>query len=149
MLVGMAVPLVERSSSLQVAVERLASLLTGGGTGLADPAGSRLEFEAEIALRPLERAVLAPAEGWAVGGGDQAIGAVQGRGPTAGRAGAGGGRLARSPRPVVGARGPQPGGRPGGGGPPRPRCPVRVPGRPVAGRRAGADAGCARRPVRR
>src|SRR4051794_10687832 len=73
MLVGMAVPLVERSSSLQVAVERLASLLTGGGTGLADPAGSRLEFESEIVLRPLERAVLAPAEVWAVDGGQAVV----------------------------------------------------------------------------
>jgi hypothetical protein len=73
MLVGMAVPLVERSSSLQVAVERLASLLTGGGTGLADPAGSRLEFEAEIVLRPLERALLPPAEVWAVDGGQAVV----------------------------------------------------------------------------
>src|SRR5947208_5615319 len=73
MLVGMAVPLVERSSSLQAAVERLASLLTGGGTGLADHAGSRLEFEAEIVLRPLERAVLPPAEVWAVDGGQAVV----------------------------------------------------------------------------
>jgi hypothetical protein len=77
MLVGMAVPLAdpvaERSSSLQVAVERLASLLTGGGTGLADPAGGRLEFEAEITLRPLTRALLPPAEVWAVDGGQAVV----------------------------------------------------------------------------
>jgi hypothetical protein len=72
MLVGMVVPLVERSSSLESAVGRLASLLTGAGTGLADPAGSRLEFEAEIELRPLAGA-LPPAEVWAVDGGQAVV----------------------------------------------------------------------------
>ena len=69
----MAVPVVERSSSLKSAVERLASLLTGGGTALADPAGSRLEFEPEIELRPLARAELPPGEVWAVDGGQAVV----------------------------------------------------------------------------
>lgn len=69
----MAVPLVERSSSLESAVERLASLLTGGGTALADPAGSRLEFEPEVEVRPLARAPLPPPEVWAVDGGQAVV----------------------------------------------------------------------------
>jgi hypothetical protein len=73
MLEAMTVPLVERSSSLGSAVERLASLLTGGGTGLADPAGNRLEFEAEIRLQPLARAAAPPADVWAVDGGQAVV----------------------------------------------------------------------------
>jgi hypothetical protein len=73
MLEAMTVPLVERSSSLGSAVERLAALLTGGGTGLADPAGNRLEFEAEIRLQPLVRAAAPPADVWAVDGGQAVV----------------------------------------------------------------------------
>src|SRR5436305_3957530 len=72
MLERMTVPLVERSSSLESAVERLAALLTGGGAALADPAGDRLELESEIVLRPLVRAPAPPGDVWAVDGG-QAI----------------------------------------------------------------------------
>ena len=60
------------TSSLETAAARLAALLTGGGTSLADPnPNSHLEFEAVIGLRPLER-TRAPADVWAVDGG-QAI----------------------------------------------------------------------------
>lgn len=61
------------TSSLEVAAARLAALLTGGGSSLADPGGhSGLEFEAVIGLRPLERTA-APAEVWAVDGGQALV----------------------------------------------------------------------------
>jgi len=69
----MAQPVIERSTSLVRAVERRAHLLTGGGTGLADHTGSRLQFEPEIVLRPLARAALPPAEAWAVDGGQAVV----------------------------------------------------------------------------
>ncbi len=60
------------TSSLETAAARLATLLTGGGTSLADPnPNSNLEFEAIIGLHALERTT-APADVWAVDGG-QAI----------------------------------------------------------------------------
>jgi hypothetical protein len=60
-------------TSVEIAAGRLAVLLTGGGTGLADPGGrGELEFEATIALRSLER-TKAPAEAWAVDGGQALV----------------------------------------------------------------------------
>jgi hypothetical protein len=60
-------------TTLAVAAERLAALLTGGGSSLADPSGtSDLEFEAVIGLRPLARGV-APAAAWAVDGGQALV----------------------------------------------------------------------------
>ena len=70
----MALRAPEQDSSLTSAVERLAGLLTGGGTALADHTGGRLEFEAEIRLQPLARAPAPPADVWAVDGG-QAVAA--------------------------------------------------------------------------
>ncbi|MDQ4071047.1 MAG: DNA double-strand break repair nuclease NurA [Actinomycetota bacterium] len=61
------------SLSLRTAAERLAALLTGGGTSLADPGGGHLQFEAEITLRPLSRASAPPAEVWAVDGGQAVV----------------------------------------------------------------------------
>ncbi|MDQ4089101.1 MAG: hypothetical protein M3163_02175, partial [Actinomycetota bacterium] len=58
--------LVSSSPSLQTAAERLAALLTGGGGGLADAGNGHLQFDAEIRLRPLVRAIAPPAEVWAV-----------------------------------------------------------------------------------
>jgi hypothetical protein len=56
-------------SSLEAAAERLAALLTGSTTTLADPSGhSDLEFPGAVAVRSLERGV-APADVWAVDGG--------------------------------------------------------------------------------
>ena len=69
MVHGVATP----ESSLATAVDRLAALLTGAGGGLADPSGGRLEFEAEITLRPLEREGATPAEVWAVDGGQALV----------------------------------------------------------------------------
>jgi hypothetical protein len=61
------------TSSLETAAARLAALLTGGGTSLADPSGtSDLEFEAVIGLRPLRRGV-APDDAWAVDGGQALV----------------------------------------------------------------------------
>lgn len=59
-------------TSLDAAASRLAALLTGGGSALADVGGrGDLEFEAVIGLRPLTRRP-APVDVWAVDGG-QAI----------------------------------------------------------------------------
>ena len=59
----------EPMSSLEAAAERLAALLTGASTELAEPSGrSDLEFLAEVAVRPLTRAT-PPADVWAVDGG--------------------------------------------------------------------------------
>src|SRR5688500_5417373 len=61
------------TASLQAAASRLAALLTGGGSSLADPSGSSdLEFEAFVQLRPLERTA-PPAEAWAVDGGQALV----------------------------------------------------------------------------
>lgn len=59
--------------SIRAAGTRLAELLTGGGTGLRDPGGGvALEFEPELVLRPLTR-MAAPAEVWAVDGGQALV----------------------------------------------------------------------------
>lgn len=61
------------TSSLETAAARLAELLTGGGSSLADPSGSSaLEFESVIDLRELRRGP-APAEAWAVDGGQALV----------------------------------------------------------------------------
>jgi hypothetical protein len=59
----------EPMSSLEAAAERLAALLTGVSTELAEPTGrSDLEFLGEVTVRPLERAA-PPDDVWAVDGG--------------------------------------------------------------------------------
>jgi hypothetical protein len=59
----------EPMSSLEAAAERLAALLTGASTELAEPTGrSDLEFLPDVAIRPLARAA-APGDVWAVDGG--------------------------------------------------------------------------------
>jgi len=63
----------QQRSTLGVAVDRLANLLTGGGRSLADEGGGRLEFESDIAVRPLVRAEAPPAEVWAVDGGQALV----------------------------------------------------------------------------
>ncbi len=55
-------------ATLETAAERLASLLTGAGTGLSDPTLSSLTFEDQILPRPLPR-LPPPADVWAVDGG--------------------------------------------------------------------------------
>jgi hypothetical protein len=61
------------ATTLEAAATRLAALLTGGGSSLADPSGtSDLEFEAVIGLRPLAAAA-APADAWAVDGGQALV----------------------------------------------------------------------------
>ena len=59
-------------STLETAAERLAALLTGSGTGLADPTLGSLTFEDEIVVRPLER-LAAPGDLWAVDGGQATV----------------------------------------------------------------------------
>ena len=60
-------------SSLEAAAERLAALLTGSATTLADPSGhSDLAFTGEVAVRPLVRAA-EPADVWAVDGGQALV----------------------------------------------------------------------------
>jgi hypothetical protein len=61
--------------TLETAAARLAALLTGGGSaGLADAGGrGDLEFEALVALRPLDRAEAPPADAWAVDGGQALV----------------------------------------------------------------------------
>ena len=67
-------PPVAGPGSLEAAAARLAALLTGGGSSLADAdPHSDLEFEAMIGLRPLRRAAGAPADGWAVDGGQALV----------------------------------------------------------------------------
>ncbi len=61
------------TTALQTAAERLATLLTAGGGGLADPGNGHLEFDAEIRLRPLSRAIVPPVEVWAVDGGQAVV----------------------------------------------------------------------------
>jgi hypothetical protein len=60
------------ASSLETAASRLAALLTGARGELADATFSDLEFEADIAIRPLPRAA-APADVWAVDGGQSLV----------------------------------------------------------------------------
>ncbi len=60
------------AGTLETAAERLASLLSGGGTGLSDPTLASLAFEDEIILRALERRD-PPAEVWAVDGGQATV----------------------------------------------------------------------------
>ena len=61
------------NASLASAAARLTTLLTGGGSSLADPSGtSDLEFEAVIGLRALRRGV-APVDAWAVDGGQALV----------------------------------------------------------------------------
>ena len=59
-------------TSLQSAAHRLAALLTGAGTGLADPTLGTLEFEDHVEPRRLER-LDAPADVWAVDGGQATV----------------------------------------------------------------------------
>src|SRR5947209_220286 len=66
MLEGMAL------STLDDAAARLASVLMGSGGALRDPTGSPLEFEPELAIRPLMR-LPAPADAWAVDGGQAVV----------------------------------------------------------------------------
>src|SRR5947207_11472131 len=63
------------SATIDDAAARLADLLMGGGDVLADPdpAGARLEFEADVAPRHLARASAAPADVWAVDGGQALV----------------------------------------------------------------------------
>jgi hypothetical protein len=59
----------EPMSSLEVAAERLAALLTGASPELSEPTGrSDLEFLADLEIRPLTRAK-APGDVWAIDGG--------------------------------------------------------------------------------
>ena len=67
-------PTALQSVSLQAAAARLATLLQGGGSALADPdRRGHLEFDAEIHPRPLVRAAAAPVETWAVDGGQAVV----------------------------------------------------------------------------
>ena len=61
--------------SLEAAADRLAALLTGGGSSLADAnPNSDLDFEAVIGLRRLERSASGPpADVWAVDGGQALV----------------------------------------------------------------------------
>ncbi|MEA2687375.1 MAG: hypothetical protein QOE93_2570 [Actinomycetota bacterium] len=60
------------TATLAVAAERLAVLLTGGGTNLSDPTGRDLVFDYDIVPRPLARTA-APEEVWAVDGGQALV----------------------------------------------------------------------------
>ena len=61
------------TASLETAAARLAALLTGDGSSLADPSGSSdLEFEAVVQLRPLVR-TSPPVDAWAVDGGQALV----------------------------------------------------------------------------
>lgn len=60
-------------SSLRPAADRLAHLLTAGGTRLSDPEGAGvLEFETDLTVRPLARTE-PPADVWAVDGGQARV----------------------------------------------------------------------------
>ncbi|HUP86703.1 MAG TPA: hypothetical protein VM143_13650 [Acidimicrobiales bacterium] len=65
----------ESPGSIETAAARLAALLTGGGSSLADPGGaSDLQFETVIGLRPLARSDIGPpADVWAVDGGQALV----------------------------------------------------------------------------
>ncbi len=58
---------------LDAAAGRLAVLLTAGGGGMSDPTGVGLEFEADVRLQRLVRAATAPADVWAVDGGQAVV----------------------------------------------------------------------------
>ncbi|MGH3850724.1 MAG: hypothetical protein ACRDRT_13645, partial [Pseudonocardiaceae bacterium] len=60
-------------ASLELAAQRLAVLLNGGGSPVADRANGNLVFEADIGIRPLEVAVAPPPEVWAVDGGQALV----------------------------------------------------------------------------
>ena len=60
------------SATLAVAAERLAALLTGGGSALSDPTGTDLVFDSAIRPRLLVAAP-APEEVWAVDGGQALV----------------------------------------------------------------------------
>ena len=62
------------ATTLELAAERLAALLGGSTGGLRDAAshGADLEFEQDVAVRPLERLV-APTDVWAVDGGQALV----------------------------------------------------------------------------
>ena len=60
------------ATSLEVAAERVAALLTGTGAGLADATLTTLEFEPTVTLRPLVRTA-PPADVWAVDGGQALV----------------------------------------------------------------------------
>jgi hypothetical protein len=57
------------SPTLAAAAERLAALLTGGGTAVHDPASGDLVPEPTVTIRPLGRAPVPPGDAWAVDGG--------------------------------------------------------------------------------
>jgi hypothetical protein len=59
-------------NSVTEGAARLATLLTGGETGVRDPSGSDLEFEPSLVIRPLKRRG-APPEVWAVDGGQALV----------------------------------------------------------------------------
>jgi hypothetical protein len=59
--------------SVEAVASRLAALLTGGGSGLADAAGRNLVFETSLQVRPLPRAAAPPVEAWAVDGGQSLV----------------------------------------------------------------------------
>ncbi|MGI9021906.1 MAG: DNA double-strand break repair nuclease NurA [Acidimicrobiales bacterium] len=69
----MAISPLDPASPIDIAAGRLALLLTAGGGGLSDPTGVGLEFEDEIRLRRLVRATDAPADVWAVDGGQAVV----------------------------------------------------------------------------
>ncbi|MDQ3681073.1 MAG: DNA double-strand break repair nuclease NurA [Actinomycetota bacterium] len=60
------------TATLETAAERLATLLTGAGTGLSDPTLASLAFEEEIVPRALGR-LDPPGEVWAVDGGQAKV----------------------------------------------------------------------------
>ncbi len=59
-------------SALETAAERLAVLLTGAGSALADPTLASLAFEDEIVVRPLQ-GLAPPPDLWAVDGGQATV----------------------------------------------------------------------------
>lgn len=67
-----SVTLATVTTTLDDAAGRLAALLLGAGTGLADPTGSDLDFDGDIAPRPLPRRP-APPDVWAVDGGQALV----------------------------------------------------------------------------
>lgn len=60
------------TSTLDAAAEQLAALLRGGASGLRDPSGAELDFEARVEPRPLSRTEVPP-ETWAVDGGQALV----------------------------------------------------------------------------
>ncbi len=64
--------MVSSPATLETAAERLASLLTGSGSGLSDPTLSSLAFEDQIVPRTLPR-LNPPGDVWAVDGGQATV----------------------------------------------------------------------------